>query len=462
MDGYPAPTNADILIVDDTLDNVRLLSNMLQGQGYTVRKALSGQMALTAVRTLLPDLILLDVNMPEMNGYEVCKQLKEDAQTCSVPIIFLSALDSVSDKVKAFRVGGIDYITKPFQLEEVLARIETQLTLRALQTQLQQKNETLQQTLNDLRKAQAKLIQQEKMLGLSQLVAGMSHEINNPISFIAGNLAPARQYFNDLLNLIQIYQQEVPNPTPAIQKALQASELEFLIPDLNKLLNSMQTGVERIRGMMLAFRIFSRLDEATIKRVDIHQGIDSTLLLLQHRIRQHGQRPDIQIVKHYGTIPPVTCYASQLNQVFLNLLNNAIDALELSMGNFHPSFAFDRAATETDQEHTTAPTIWIRTELTVEQTVRIGIKDNGPGIEEAARSRMFEPFYTTKPVGKGMGLGLSISYEIVVEKHKGQLICHSSPEGAEFIVEVPLSTVDYSEARKLGIGRSPWSVKSTN
>jgi signal transduction histidine kinase len=438
MNSHPANFKADILIVDDTPDNIRFLSSMLLEQGYRVRKALNGNMAITAVRTLLPDLILLDISMPGMSGYEVCQQLKEDAETSTVPIIFLSALDAVEDKVRAFQVGGVDYITKPFQFEEVLARIQTQLMLRTLQTKLETQNETLQRTLSDLRKAQAKLVQQEKMIGLSQLVAGVSHEINNPISFIAGNLGPARQYIDNLLNLVRLYQQEFPNPTPAIQAAIEAMDLKFLLLDLPKALNSMQTGVERVRNIILAFRIFARLDESDIKHVDIHEGIDSTLVLLKHRLDSQKHRPGIQVIKNYGDIPYVTCYASQLNQVFLNLINNAIDALDsLSQDeqSLDPSTS-DATPTSGRVPHR-APTIWISTKLTHCQSIQICIKDNGPGISPEIQSRLFEPFYTTKPVGRSKGLGLAISHEIIVGKHKGQLVCHSTlGQGTEFMIEI--------------------------
>jgi signal transduction histidine kinase len=420
---------ADILVVDDTPNNIRLLSKMLIEQGYNVRKALNGQMALVAIQTTLPDLILLDINMPEMSGYEVCEQIKKNPRTSAIPIIFLSALDDAMDKVKAFQAGAADYITKPFYLEEVLARIQNQLTIKRLQTQLQDRNKELQQALTDLKTAQAQLVQKEKMIALGQMVAGIAHEINNPISFIAGNLAPARSYIQAMLYLINQYQQEYPNPTPAIRAAVAAVDLDFLSLDLPKLLNSIQVGVERIRTIILALRIFSRLDEAAIKCVDIHQGIDSTLLLLEHRLQQRN--PSINIVKNYGRIPSIVCYASQLNQVFLNLLTNAIEALE--QVETHPFQETQPSDAENYQ-----PTIWITTALTAENNVQIRIKDNGPGITEAAQSRLFDPFFTTKPVGEGKGLGLAVSYEIVVEKHQGQLTCQSSPgQGAEFVIEVP-------------------------
>ena len=424
MDDYQV-SKADIVVVDDTPENLRLLSTMLIKQGYNVRKAINGSMALKAAQTVVPDLILLDIMMPEMDGYEVCKHLKADAQTCSVPIIFLSALDEVLDKIKAFQSGGVDYITKPFQLEEVLVRVQTHLTIRNLQAQLQVRNTQLERALSDIEKAQAQLVQEKKMAALGQLVAGISHEINNPISFIYGNIAPAREYIQDLLKLIKIYQQEYPNPPLTLQKSIQDIDLDYLALDLEKIMYSMQTGAERIRTIILGLHIFSHLNESGIKPVNINEGIDSTLLLLQHRFRQEGKLPEIKIIKFYGKLPQVTCYASQLNQVFLNLLNNAIDALEL----------------KTWHELSQYPTIWICTESIASETVTIRIKDNGVGISEEVQSSLFEPFFTTKPVGKGTGLGLLTSYQIVVEKHKGSLNCHSFPgQGAEFVVRIPVNS----------------------
>ncbi|MBD1835302.1 hybrid sensor histidine kinase/response regulator [Cyanobacteria bacterium FACHB-472] len=419
---------ADILIVDDTPDNLRFLSSLLLDEGYNVRKATNGQMALTAVKTVPPDLILLDVNMPQMSGYEVCELLKKDSQSSSVPVIFLSALDDVMDKVKAFKVGGVDYITKPFKIEEVLARIQNQLTIKNLQNELQAQNTQLQQALNELKKTQAQLVQKEKMLGLGQLAAGMAHEINNSIGFVSSNLEPASEYIQDLLKLINLYQQEYPKPSIPIQEAIQEIDLDFLSLDIKKIMGSMQTGAERISTMILALRIFSRLNESDIKAVDVHEGLDSTLLLLQHRLRKERKCPEIKVVKQYGNLPLVTCYASQLNQVFFNLLNNAIDAIESGL---------EKGITELS-----SPTIWIKTELTAYKTVSIQIKDNGIGINEKVRSRLFNPFFTTKPVGQGSGLGLVTSYEIVVEKHKGELRCNSSPgEGAEFTIEIPVQLI---------------------
>lgn len=420
------PAKADILIVDDNPDNIRFLSSLLVAQGYLVRKALTAQMALTAIQTQHPDLILLDITLPEVDGFTICQQLKANSQTQSIPVIFLSALDSVADKVKAFQVGGIDYITKPFQFEEVLARIQTQLTLQSLQTQLQTQNTQLQQTLTELQRAQIKLVQQEKMVGLGQLVAGVAHEINNPITFIAGNLGYANNYIQDLLKLIQVYQQEYPQPTPAIVAMLEDIDLKFLTSDLRQLITSMKKGVDRIDAIVLALRIFARLDESAIKAVNLHEGIDSTLMFLQSRLSSTKDRSEINVVKHYGDLPLVTCHASELNQVFFHLLNNAIDALE-------------QRISLPEDPRPDPPTIWIHTALTSAQTALIQIRDNGIGIAQQQRHRLFDPFYTTKPIGSGRGLGLSISYQIVVEQHKGRLTYESVPEqGAEFRIEIPL------------------------
>lgn len=414
------------MIVDDTPDNIRFLSTLLQEQGYNVRKAINGKMALTAIRTVVPDLVLLDINMPMMNGYEVCQELKNDRATQTVPIIFISALNDVNDKVKAFDLGGADYITKPFQIGEVLARIQHQLTIKTLQNQLQSQNEKLQNTLEELRTAQAQIIQKEKMLSLSQLAAGMAHEVNNSIGFITGNLEFARQYIQSLIELVNLYQQEYPQPTPALQAALQEIDLEFIVNDVEKVLHSMQTGTERISTINLALRIFSRLNESDIKPVNLHEGIESTLTLLRQRLQQEGRKWEIKVEKNYGNLPAITCYASLMNQVFLNILNNAIDALE--------------SRWETSENISVSPTIWITTTETDRQSIIIKIKDNGIGVPENIRAQLFNPFFTTKPVGKGSGLGLLTSYQIVVEKHQGILTYQSQiGEGTEFCIEIPVT-----------------------
>jgi len=415
----------DILVVDDQPENIRFLSVMLADQGYAVRKSLSGQMALTAVRSLPPDLILLDVNMPDLDGYQVCQALQADPTTRDIPIIFLTAQGDTMDKVKAFQMGASDYVTKPFQFEEVLVRIRHQITIRQLQKQLKQQNTTLASTLEELKKAQAALVQREKMIGLGQLVAGVSHEINNPVSFISGNIGHVRQYAEDLIKLVQLYHQRYPEETPEIKQAIQEMDLEFVTSDLQDLLESMETGVNRIRSVVLALRIFSRLGESEIKEIDLHEALNSILVLLHHRLNPGGHYRIITVHRDYGEIPLLTCYASYFNQVLLNLLSNAIDALEVAQ---------DQGLLVSEP-----PQIWITTSRTASDRVQISIRDNGIGISEALQQRLFDPFFTTKPPGQGLGLGLFNSYQVIVERHNGSLTCRSTPRvGSEFIVEVPL------------------------
>jgi signal transduction histidine kinase len=416
----------DILIVDDTAENIRFLSALLLQQGYHVRKALSGKMALMAAQATAPDLILLDVNMPDMNGYEVCKQLKADTKTSSVPVVFLSALDEVTDKVKAFQAGGVDFITKPFQFEEVLVRLQTHLKIQDLQTQLHAKNDQLQDAFDHLKQMQAQLVRKEKMLGLGQLVAGVCHELNNPMSFIVGNLNPANAYVEMLLKVVSSYQHAYPEPTPAIAAMLQDADLDFVAADLKSIMQSMRVGGDRIGTIISALRNFSRLGEAELKAIDIHEGLESTVLLLGHRLVNKPDLPAIAVMRDYAQLPLVTCYVGELNQVFLNLLNNAIDALEVQAA--QPSTL------------NSSPTLLLSTELTDEQTITIRVKDNGIGIPETIGMRLFEPFFTTKPVGQGMGLGLAVSYQIIVERHNGHLSYRSTPDqGTEFIIQIPIA-----------------------
>ncbi|MEH2176433.1 hybrid sensor histidine kinase/response regulator [Nostoc sp.] len=441
----------NILVVDDTPDNLRLLSAMLTAQGFEVRKALNGKMALTACQMVLPDVILLDINMPGMDGYQVCQQLKADDKTSEIPVIFISALDDVVDKVKAFDVGGVDYIAKPFHGAEVVLRIENQINLRLLQVKLQEKNFLLQQALDNLKASQVQQIQNEKMVALGQLVAGLAHEINNPISFIYGNLQYAGQYVEDLVKMIEVYQQEYPKPTPKIQQIAKDVDLNFIIKDLQNLIGAMYRGSDRIQEIVLALQHFSRHDEAEMKRVNIHEDIENTLVMLQHRLRETANRPAIVVVKDYGNLPLVTCYASELNQVFMHLLNNAIDAIEEGVengkwgaGNQFPEEGMGNQSAP-PYSLVSTPQIWIHTEVTDLNVVKIAIADNGLGIEESLRSRLFDPFFTTKPVGKGSGLGLSISYQIIVQKHRGNISCNSSVgKGAEFAIEIPIEQPDIS------------------
>ncbi|MFS0514579.1 sensor histidine kinase [Nostoc sp. UIC 10607] len=287
----------------------------------------------------------------------------------------------------------------------------------------------------DLQQNYTQLIQNEKMAALGQLVAGIAHEINNPVNFIAGNLVHAIEYSQNLLNLIRLYQQCYPEPEADIKTAIAQIELDFLSTDLPHLLTSMEVGTKRIEQIILSLRNFSRLDESEKKLVDIHEGIDSTLLILQSRLKNNQFGGSINIIKEYGDIPQVDCYAGLLNQVFMNILANAIDAIEESLAISH-TLREGEAPTSSLRDK---GKICIHTQLTDDKQVMIRISDNGPGIPESIQNRLFDPFFTTKPVGKGTGLGLSISYQIVVEKHGGQLQCMSAiGKGTEFIIKIPV------------------------
>jgi two-component system, NtrC family, sensor kinase len=456
--------SAIILVVDDVLENLRLLSKILSQKDYNVRQAIDGKVALKTVRSMQPDLILLDIMMPEIDGYEVCGILKSDPLTQHIPVIFISALDEVWDKVKAFQVGGSDYITKPFNHEEVLARVGNQIGIHQLSRELKtqniklqkseakerEKSAKLERTIFHLKRTQSQLIQSEKMASLGQLVAGIAHEINNPINFISGNISFIKNYFNDLLRLVDIYKANSPKMLPEIEDIYDEIDFNFLVEDWENLIESMNVGADRIYRIVQSLQTFSKLNTSKLKSIDIHKNIDRTLLLLQPRLKQAGNAREIQVIKKYGHLPKITCYDSQLTQVFMNLIGNAIDALEERCRNnlqtsIHSEININSCLKKIE------PQIQICTQFVSEESLEldqdlnskkgkivIQISDNGCGISSDIKSRIFDPFFTTKPVGKGMGLGLSISYQIVVEQHEGQLHCHSVPgEGTEWVVEIP-------------------------
>lgn len=310
------------------------------------------------------------------------------------------------------------------------ALLYEQSTQAALQAKAQ--TQKLQQALHELQLAQTQLIQSEKMSSLGQLIAGVAHEINNPVNFIYGNLKYVAEYAQDLLHLLEKYQKFLPVAPPELESELDNIDLEFIMQDLPKLLASMKLGTSRIVEIVQSLKNFSRHDEADMKAVNIHDGIDGTLMILHHRLKADVRRPAIEIVKDYAKLPLIECYPGQLNQVFMNILANAIDALEEDMENsrFRSS----------PQSPTPNPQITIRTKVFDQKWVVIRIADNGPGMKEEVIRRIYDPFFTTKDIGKGTGLGMAISYQIVVDKHGGMLKCHSQPgEGTEFWIQIPLN-----------------------
>ncbi len=438
-----------ILIVDDNPTNLDVLSTSLKSAGFRIAVALDGETAINQIQYRQPELILLDVMMPGIDGFETCRRLKSDTHTQHIPIIFMTALADTEHKVKGLSLGAVDYITKPFQQDEVLVRVNVHLqnsqfakALDLKNSQLQkeiiqreqaetaqrQLTQELEQALSNFQKAQLQLIQNEKMSALGQLVAGVAHEINNPVNFIYGNLNYANSYVQDLLQIVRLYQQHCRPAIPELQEAEASIDLNFLMNDLPKIMASMKVGAERIQQIVVSLRNFSRLDEAKIKPVNIHEGIDSTLMILQSRINANADNLEVKIFKHYSEVPLVECYAGQINQVFMNLLVNALDALE------------EREKECSVEEIQQNPSqISIYTELSSPNWVTIRIVDNGSGITSNIQQRLFDPFFTTKEVGKGTGLGLSISHQIITERHQGTLSCRSvRGEGSEFTIAIPI------------------------
>ncbi|MBD2612371.1 MAG: hybrid sensor histidine kinase/response regulator [Nostoc sp. ZfuVER08] len=411
-----------ILIVDDNPTNLSVLCEALNSEGFRFRVAVDGESAIAQVERNQPELILLDVQMPGIDGFETCRRLKTNPVTQNIPIIFTTALADTDSKTKGFSLGAVDYIPKPFAQEEVIARVRVHL-------QLKQLTESLEQQVSDrtkaLQQAQVQLVQQEKLSTLGELVAGIGHEINNPVNFISSNIPPLQEYIEAITELLLLYQQEYPKPTTKITSVIENLDLDFILEDIKKILNSLEIGSERIRNLSNSLRNFSRSDSDAKISADLHQGLDSTLMILQHRLKANSQRQQIAVIKNYGVLPQVNCYLGQMNQVFMNILANAIDAL-------------DEAIIQGKIRDVT-PQIKIATSIESEQFAVIRIADNGIGIPERLKKRLFEPLFTTKTVGKGTGLGLSIAHEIVVQKHKGVLDVNSqSGMGTEFIIKIPI------------------------
>lgn len=422
-----------ILIVDDNITNLKVLSDSLEDVGYKVLIAKDGHSALAKLEKVHPDAILLDVMMPGIDGFETCRRIKANDRDRDIPVIFMTALTDTEHKVRGLQLGAVDYITKPFQQEEVLARVGVHLQLRQLTLDLEERvaarTAELQATLEDLQQAQAQLIHSEKMSVLGEMVTGIAHEINNPVNFISGNVPLIQDYVEDFLAALQLYREQVPSPPAKMQEQLAVLDLEFIVEDLPKLIASMQIGSDRLEQIVHSLGTFSRVDEETAKPANLHAGLDATLTILGNRLKAKAARPAIKIFRQYGNLPSVVCYGGQLNQVFMNILANAIEALEES--NIGRSYA----EIEADPN-----IITIRTSFDREKEwVAIAIRDNGTGMTPEVQKRVFDRLFTTKAVGKGTGLGMAISRQIVEEKHGGKMSVTSVwGEGTEFAIEIPL------------------------
>lgn len=422
-----------LLVVDDNPTNIKVLFNFLKEEGFKVLVAKDGLNALEKLTSIQPDLILLDIMMPGIDGFETCRRIKETPKINTIPIIFMTALADANNKVKGLSSGAVDYITKPFQQEEVLARINLHLKLQSLTQELASVNASLEHKVEErtaeLKKAQSQLVLTEKMSSLGQLVAGIVHEINNPVGFIAGNIAEAKNYAQDLINLIQLYQDKYPQPDEDILEELEAIDFDYLQQDFPKLLKSMEEGTNRITNISQSMRTFSRADSDQKVDFNCHDGIDSTIMILRHRLKAKDNRPEIQITKNYGDLPPIPCYPGQLNQVFMNLLANAIDALE------------DSNQGKSYQDIQNQPNeIVITTGYDGDNNqVKIEIHDNGIGMKPEIKEKIFDYLFTTKGVNKGTGLGLAISREIIEDKHQGTLSFTSQlGQGTTFTVTLPV------------------------
>ncbi|MBF0289255.1 MAG: response regulator [SAR324 cluster bacterium] len=415
----PFSSKSVVLVADDSLTVRMELQELLDADGYKPIVVEDGQQALDAVNRNLPDLVILDVIMPKMDGIDVCKKIKSNPATRQIPVIIITSKTDIDDKIRGLNAGADDYLFKPYNTKEFKAKINALFRMKKVQMEaerniLARTNMELQEVNEKLKHTQAQLVQNEKMVALGHLVAGIAHEINNPLSFVINNMRIFDEIFQDYQQLFDMYNEAKPylsdqTQLQQINKLEQELDLAFLQAEVPKLAQDVHEGLERIRNIVLDLRNFSRLDEAEQKRVNIIAGLESTLNLLQHQWKDH-----VQIVKEYGDIPDTTCFPSQLNQVFMNVLVNAIQAIP-DQG---------KIILRTSQE---------------DGMICIQVMDDGKGIDNDTLMHIFEPFFTTKKVGDGTGLGLSISYGII-EKHNGTIAYTSElGKGTTCTIKIPIN-----------------------
>jgi signal transduction histidine kinase len=408
-------TVATLLIVEDDPIQALLLKHALEQEPYRTIFAADGPAALTMMRDDQPDLVLCDWIMPGMSGIEVCKKIKSNPDFASTIFILLTGKSSLEDQVFGLESGADDFLNKPVEKNQLLARIHAGLRQKQLYKELQATNK-------ELKDAQAQLIQTKKMSSLSKVVAGIAHEINNPISFIHGNIGHAQDYFADILALVELFQQTYPDPPEEIVSFIEEIELEYIVEDMPQLLESMENGSARVRDIIKSLRTFAGLDESSMKSVSLLECIDNTLRLVDLQLKGNS----IQIVRKYSELPMIVCNLRDINQALMNIFANAIDAIK-DKQQADPAFQ---------------GCIQIATMQPQPNLINISIMDNGNGVDADAFEKIFDPFFTTKEVGDGMGLGLSVAYRII-QDHQGQLFCNSYPQaGAEFVISLPVHASD--------------------
>jgi two-component system, NtrC family, sensor kinase len=420
-------TRISVLLIDDQSMVSEILQRSLSKEtDIDFHYCSDPTLAITMAIDIAPTIILQDLVMPDVDGLMLLRWFRLNPATKDIPMIVLSCKEDAHMKAEAFTHGANDYLIKLPDAIELVARIryhsqayQNLKTLQATTLAAQQQAEQLALTLTQVQEMQAQIIQSEKMTGLGRMVAGIAHEINNPINFIHGNINHLGDYMQDMLSLIDLYQTTYPASTPEIQTLSQDIDISFMSQDLPKLMNSMKFGSERIRNIVLSLRNFSRLDESEKKAVSLEHGIDSTLMLLGHRLKDEKDIPHITIKRDYHNISNVECYPAQLNQVFMHLLNNAIDSLE--------TYSINQA-----------PAITISTQQ-FSNHIEIKIQDNGSGIPLELHDRIFEPFFTTKSINQGTGLGLAICYKII-QKHHGSIKLQSTVGlGSTFTLTLPIN-----------------------
>lgn len=397
-----------ILIADDNENNLRVLSTMLQNASYSIRVAKNGLQVLKSVAISPPDLILLDIHMPELNGYETCKKLKEKPELRDIPVIFISALTETFSKVTAFEAGGVDYITKPFHDEEVKARIQTHFLLR-------RKTLELEKAITEIKQVQTKLIFSEKMASLGVLSAGIAHEINNPINFVYAGINSLIKHFTELNHavneLIDTCRQPVESRAKSLDDIIEEYQLQKRLKVIPELAEDVKTGAIRTTEIVKGLRLFARSDGEEKVSARIEESVEAALLLLKNKYKNR-----IDIIRLFDqNLPMIKCHPGQLTQAFVNIIHNAIDAI-MEKG-----------------------TITIKITL-AGTNLNILIQDTGIGMSSEIQTKIFDPFFTTKSVGNGMGLGLAITHGII-EKHRGTIFVESKENnGTTFSISLPVNS----------------------